>query len=346
MASIRIFLLTYRRPRLLARALASLRAQTFTDWICELHNDDPADDAPTQLVAAAADPRITLYPHARNWGPVASFNHAFACAGPEPFGALLEDDNAWEPGFLATALAALAAQPAAAVAWANLRLWRERTDGGWEDTGRTVWQAPANARPVLFHAPLPLQFSDALHSNGAMVFRANASRRALVPADTPFAVIEPARERLIEGGWLFLPQPLAIFGITCESARSRSRASWAQAQMLVAASHLLAHPEPEAEIARQWRRLRAESPSPLSLLFHLALAGVHRRTILRHAMAREWLRFALGALRHPHALAAALRFRRAHPGAWAAMSAGARARADEHRRSGRPPGVLERKILP
>ena len=54
MASLRIFLLTYRRPALLRRALASLLAQTFTDWTCELHNDAPDDDAPRAILAAAS----------------------------------------------------------------------------------------------------------------------------------------------------------------------------------------------------------------------------------------------------------------------------------------------------
>ena len=102
MAAIRVFLLTCRRPALLRRALDSLRAQTFADWICELHNDAPEDDFPRSLVSEIGDPRITLHHHARNWGPVAAFNHAYA-GGPEPFLAILEDDNWWEPAFLAEA---------------------------------------------------------------------------------------------------------------------------------------------------------------------------------------------------------------------------------------------------
>jgi len=46
MATIRVFVPTHRRARMLERALASLRAQTFRDWVCEVHNDAPDDDAP------------------------------------------------------------------------------------------------------------------------------------------------------------------------------------------------------------------------------------------------------------------------------------------------------------
>src|ERR1700739_258820 len=40
-AQVRVFVPTYRRPKLLPRALDSLLAQTFTEWECEVHNDDP-----------------------------------------------------------------------------------------------------------------------------------------------------------------------------------------------------------------------------------------------------------------------------------------------------------------
>ena len=43
MTAIRVYLLTCRRPELLRRALRSLVAQTFTDWVCEVHNDAPDD---------------------------------------------------------------------------------------------------------------------------------------------------------------------------------------------------------------------------------------------------------------------------------------------------------------
>lgn len=46
MAICRVYLCTYRRNNLLSRALNSLLAQTFKDWVCELHNDDPEDSFP------------------------------------------------------------------------------------------------------------------------------------------------------------------------------------------------------------------------------------------------------------------------------------------------------------
>ena len=330
MSALRVFLLTCRRPALLLRALASLRAQTFTDWVCELHNDAPEDDFPRRLVAETGDPRITLHHHEYNWGAVASFNHAYA-AGLEPYAAILEDDNTWDAAFLAATLSALAAQPAANVAWANLRLSQEQPDGTWCDTGRTIWEiAPGDDIPRLFHWPQPLQFSDALHSHGAMVFRAAPSRAALVPSDTPLAIIEPVRERLLSGGWLLLPQPLGNFALTLHTARSDDRTAWARAQLLVAASYLAARRPPDDEYAEIWRILRAQRPPSTPLLFHLALSGMRPFALLRHARPVDWLRFLTGAARHPLALCLVLRFRSAHPALWRTLRAAALARTREN----------------
>jgi len=328
MAAIRVFLLTCRRPHLLPRALASLRAQTFTDWTCELHNDAPEDDSPARLLAADPDPRIVLHQHAKNWGPVATFNHAFA-GGPEPFLALLEDDNAWDPDFLARARAALIAHPEAAVAWANLRLWQEEADGKWTDTGRAIWNVPPGAAPRLFHWPQPLQLSDALHSNGAMLCRTAASAAARVPPDTPFAIIEQVRERLLAGGWLLLPEVLGRFALTRATARSDNRADWAQSRLLIAASFLAAVDLDQAALAAVWTTLREQRPPSTPLLFQLALAGAGPRGLLRPARAGDWFRFLAGAVRHPRTLWKALRFREDHAELWTQLVAGARRRTAE-----------------
>lgn len=327
MSTVRVFVLTYRRPKLLRRALASLCAQTFTDWVCELHNDDPDDDSPRQLLAEIGDPRITLHQHTTNWGAIATFNHAFA-GGPEDFLSILEDDNWWEPDFLSTALSAMESNPDANVVWANLRLWREESDHTWTNTGRTIWTAHSHS-PRMFFWPQPLQCFDGLHSNGAMVVRAAASRRAPVPSATPLDIIEPMRERLLSGGWLLLPQPLGHFAQTLTTARGSNRVHWMQSQLLVAASYLTAVPWSAADFAALWRQLRAQSPTGTPLLFHLAFAGVRSGAILRHARVGEWLRFIAGVVRHPFNFIQSLRFRSVHATTWSVMLTGAKARSAE-----------------
>lgn len=333
MATIRVFLVTYKRPTLLRRALASLRAQTFTDWVCELHNDAPDDDAPRQIVEELGDVRITYHGHRENWGPVATFNHVFAGAS-EPFASMLEDDNWWEPRFLETALAALTAQPAADIAWANMKLWREEANGGWTDTGGTIWPIAADATPRLLQWPQLLQAFDALHSNGAMLVRARAFGRSVLPARVPFVHIEAMRERTFPGGLLLLTEPLANFALTRTTARGHDRVGWTQSQLLVAGSFFKNVPVTPAALDRLWRQRRALRPRSTNILFLLAFAGVGPRGLLLHARGRDWLWFLLNFVRHPRTHLRALRFRSTWPEAWEFLTRQTAARTAEARQRG------------
>ncbi len=345
MAVVRVFVLTCRRPALLRRALDSLRAQTFTDWVCELHNDAPEDDSPRHLLEENPDPRITLHHHARNWGAVASFNHAYA-GGPEPFLAILEDDNWWEPGFLARAHTVLSAHPEANVAWANMRVWAENADKSWSDTGRTIWQTTAgDERPRLFRWPVPLQCFDALHSHGAMLCRTEASRAALVPGDTPLDIIEPVRERLLGGDWILLPEPLANFALTLRTARVVDRARWARSQLLVAATYLEAVRPGRTELAELFAALREQRPPATNLFFQLALSAPRFLPLLGHARFLDWLRFLKGALRRPLVLLRALRYRSAYPELGDRMLASARLHSRDPAPASRTSLSLLRKEL-
>jgi hypothetical protein len=327
MPRIRVFLCTYRRPRLLRRALAGLLAQTFTDWTCELHNDAPDDDTPRAILdeLAPADPRFSYVAHEKNWGAVATFNHAYS-GGPEPFASLLEDDNWWEPTFLASALRALEHNPAASLVWANMKLWQEKSDGTWIDTGSTIWAQPNKSdEPVItFHPPELLQAFDALHSNGAMVFRPHTFRPKQVSPALPFSIIEPARERAATGPLLLLTAPLAHFACTLATARDDDPARWLQAKLLVAASFFQNVSVPLAAYAAMWTQRRAQRPRDTGIFFCLALA-LRDPSLLRPAQWGDWIHFLLSAARHPLRLARGLSFRRDQPEAWAWFVAQTRA---------------------
>jgi hypothetical protein len=322
MARLRVFLLTYRRPHLLRRALGSLLGQTMTDWICELHNDAPGDDSPRAILneLAPLDPRIEYRPHDHNWGAVATFNHAFA-GGPEPYASILEDDNWWEPRFLKRSLAALEFYPSAALAWANMRLWQEKPDGHWTDTERDIWRWPPGLAPRCFAQPVALQSVDALHSNGAMVYRAQLSARALVPPQTPFDIIEPVRERLLPGSLVFVPEVLANFAVGHTTARSAEPAAWLQSQLLVAASFFARarlSPDTAAALWHQRRSLRPRSTDSL-LLAGLCCAAPW--SLLRCSRPGDRLHFLLRAVRHFNVLRRGLRFRQDHAELWQTLQA-------------------------
>lgn len=324
MALVRVFVLTYRRPELLRRALASLRAQTLTDWVCELHNDDPADPAPARLVRELDDPRISCVTHEANWGAVRTFRRAYQ-GGPEPFAAVLEDDNWWDPELLARLHAALAAAPDCALAWANMRFCEEQADGSWRDTGRCIWPPRPPGSIHRFDGLQLLQAFDALHSHGAMLFRPDPA--AIPPAETPLAIIEPVRERAISGPLLLLAEPLATFAITRGTSRSVDRSHWLASQLLVATSFFGCVPLDATAIARLWRRAREDRPPWTGLLLLAGIAGAAPRGFFRPARAADWARLAAHVCRRPGVHLRALRFRRRFPAVWAFLAAATPRRA-------------------
>jgi len=333
MASIRVYLLTCRRPRLLRRSLGSLLAQSRSDWVCEMHSDAPEDDAPCRVLdeMAPGDARFTYHRHDPAWGAVGSFNHSFR-GGPEPFITILEDDNWWEPALLDTLHFALAGQPSAALAWANMRIWRENEDASWTDTGSTVW--PTGTALRRFDWPVLIQAFDALHSNGAMLFRRPDRAPATVPPDTPFAIIEAVRERALRGSLVLVPQVLANYALTRRTARSGERLLSVEGELLLAASFLEEVPLTPAAWDQLVGFCRRASPRRTSLLILLALTGVRRREILSRISATDALRFACSLAGNPFTNLRALGFRRSHLELWAWLRAGTAALTSDARRTG------------
>jgi glycosyltransferase involved in cell wall biosynthesis len=320
MAAVRVFLFTYRRPSLLRRALQSLLGQTFTDWICELHNDDPTDPEPRAVLTelAGQDARFIYCAHETNLGPIRTFNLAFA-GGPEPFAAILEDDNWWEPEMLATLLRVLARRTDASLAWANMRIWDEHADGSWRDTGRNVWHRSAGApESVVFHPPELLQAVDALHSQGAMVFRPSLFRSPHVLESTPLSLIEPLRERDAIGPLILVTTPLANFARTLRTARDRDSIRWLQAKLLLAASFFHSIQVRSPDLVRLWKHRRALVPRDTDFLFNVALSLGHP-ALVQAARLADWWHLALHSLAHPPRVLRGLRFRSDHPELWSLL---------------------------
>lgn len=328
MAICRVYLLTYRRHALLPRALASLLNQTFTDWVCELHNDDPDDRFPQELVKQMDDPRITVINHSENWGATRSFNHVFQPTA-EPFISLLEDDNWWEPTFLETMIAALKQHSDVQVAWANMQLWQEQVDGSWHDTGRAIWPRQDTNLPEQLNWGQPQQMVGALHSNGAMMLRSPQSHRYCIPDHTPFEAMEAVRERTFSFPILFVPQVLANFAMTRTSSRSNRHATWAQMQTLLTASFLKHRPMTQKERQNVWQVARSKPIRPTTTFFFAALSCPHCRSLLRYAAIADWWFFALFCLKHPLVAIQALRAIAAYPELWRFLDHHTASRATE-----------------
>jgi len=258
-ATVRVFVPTYRRHKLFSRALDSLLAQTHTRWICEVHNDDPTDTFPAELVKRLGDPRIELHTHERNLGATQTFNLFFRPTR-EAFYSLLEDDNWWEPEFLTIMVSEMESNPSVSMGWCNQKIWEELPDGSWRDTHQLVTPSETDARSRLVRFGEWRQMLGAIHSNGSMLMRSRADKSYETPVNWPFALIEPFRERMVQFPLLYVPRPLAVFSLTLKTARTETRTEWVEGLTILAATFLshahydekhLAEVEPNANAKRR-----------------------------------------------------------------------------------------------
>jgi glycosyltransferase involved in cell wall biosynthesis len=108
-APVVIAMATYNpQPALLARQVASLQAQTYTDWQCLVRDDGSAPASFTALRRICAeDRRFIVVRDVRNRGFYGNFEHCLANI-PESveFVALCDQDDRWHPDKLARSLAA------------------------------------------------------------------------------------------------------------------------------------------------------------------------------------------------------------------------------------------------
>jgi hypothetical protein len=312
-ATVRVYLPTYRRPHLLGRALASLRAQTFTDWVCEVHNDNPGDPAPARLVRELADARLQLVEHPTNLGGTGTFNLFFHPTA-EPFYSLLEDDNWWEPDFLATMLETARSHPDVIVFWANMRIAEELSDGSCRDTGRTIWPETGGATQRFKWAD-PRQAAGAVHSNGAALFRSRPGDDFRIPA-VPFAIVEAVRERIFPHPLLLVRRPLATFTQTRHTERSRDPAEWAEVQAMLIATFFRDCPWSDARLAEIWDEARRQLPPATTPLLLATLADPSVKWIRGPARARDWWIVWRGFLRRPGLYFRLRESRRVHAAWW------------------------------
>ena len=104
-----VVLPTYQRPAYLARAIATVQAQTLTDWeLIVVDDNDPAHPerqrTQDQLLAHLHDRRIRTVLHASNGGAAAARNTGIRAA-QGTWIAFLDDDDEWHPTKLERQLA-------------------------------------------------------------------------------------------------------------------------------------------------------------------------------------------------------------------------------------------------
>jgi glycosyltransferase involved in cell wall biosynthesis len=320
-ASVRIYVVTYRRPHLLERALRSLLAQTHTAWLAEVLNDDPSDASVPKLINGLSDPRIRLSLAARHRGGTGNFNHAFRSV-VEPYASILEDDNWWEPSFLEIMLGALEPRKSIVMALANDILWQEQPDGSWINTGKTIWPA-TNGVEAFDCRPLD-KCGSAKLCNSAMLFRTAGAETFQTPESIPIDVTEHFRERVVPHPVLLVRNPLVNYGNTLVSHRSKGRKMWAQYQILLIGSvfKLAQESERSSLASALWRDARSIRPLLRNALLATGCFIPEARNLWRKGTRFEKLLYIRSCARRPNSIIHGRNAIRDHEAAWKFLQAG------------------------
>jgi hypothetical protein len=281
--------------------LRSLIGQSFRDWVCEVHNDDPTDPVPGRIVAEAGDSRVTMAHHPSNLGPTKVFNIMYRSCALERYVSLLEDDNWWGSKFLEVMVREMDRRPTVEVGWSNMRLWQETGDGEWQDTGTNFWSVTTGeSEPILIGWPHPVYLDcKFLHSQGAMLVRNERLEELMVPDDVPCNYVEPMRERKFRFPIMLLPEPLANFALTIATARESNRLRWKQYQALLLTSYLRYVRLSPDECRRLWADARSAFRPNTYGFITAGLIDGRCRYILRYSRLIDWLRYAKGFIRRP-----------------------------------------------
>jgi glycosyltransferase involved in cell wall biosynthesis len=187
---IAICLATYNPDsKLLARQLDSLRAQTLPDFTCIIHDDGSRLDRWAALEDLAhRDTRFRVFRSERNRGFYRNFEAALALVpSTTPYVALCDQDDFWYPDKLATTIAALDADPAAQLAYCDMRVVDR--DGGV--LAPSYWQRRRNNYRHL----------DTLFYANTVTGAASVLRGALLDAALPFP---PEQGPTFHDHWLAL----------------------------------------------------------------------------------------------------------------------------------------------
>ncbi len=105
---------TFRRPKLLRRAITSVLRQTYSHFqVCVYDNASGDETASVVQELAAADPRVLYHCHEQNIGGMANYRYGFEHV-ETPFFCTLGDDDALLPNFFEMALEGFERHPEAA----------------------------------------------------------------------------------------------------------------------------------------------------------------------------------------------------------------------------------------
>lgn len=138
-ARVAVVVRTKDRPQFLGRALANIYQQTFTDYHVVVVND-AGDPEPVDAVLAQAPAgiqrRTTVLHRSTSTGMEAAANAGLLAADSE-FCCIHDDDDLWEPEFLARTVGFLDAHPETEMVVVRIQIrFEEEVEGTFVETGR------------------------------------------------------------------------------------------------------------------------------------------------------------------------------------------------------------------
>ncbi|GCL44096.1 glycosyltransferase family 2 protein [Dolichospermum planctonicum] len=296
--SVKIHVVTYRRPHLLVRALKSLINQTYQGWIAEVINDDPLDDKVIELINSLNDPRIFLSSPSIHRGGTENFNYAFRSSATT-YACLLEDDNWYEENFLEYMIFAMNKFPHIDIACANEKIWKEQKEGDWIDTGVTIWQNDDEFD--LFKYDILDKCGSAKICNSSMFWKTKNSSKWQTPKSIPIDVTEHFRERVIPHPILLVHKPLVNYAETINSYRYTVNSKWGSYQaLLIGSAFVLAPISERNQLANSlWKRALTTQKYLYTSLLFTGMLFPEAILLWRYAPLNLKLRFILTLIRRP-----------------------------------------------
>jgi glycosyltransferase involved in cell wall biosynthesis len=112
----------YRRPELIPEAIESVCAQTYTNWRLVVSENGPGGGEVEAAVRPyTGDPRVHYVATGRNLGAAANWTRLIQ-TGRAPYVTIIQDDDVWEPDFVARRVAFLERNPSCGFVFSGERM--------------------------------------------------------------------------------------------------------------------------------------------------------------------------------------------------------------------------------
>ncbi len=280
--AVSVIIATYNYGSYLRQAVASVQAQTFTDWECLIVDDASTDSTPEIAAAlAAGDARVRYHRNQANLGEAKSRNLGNAMAAGK-FLAPLDADDWWHPAKLERQLAATHHDPAVMLSF-TAALLMPAAEPPCQPGYFAAWAADLDRN---------LRRENCIYHSSVLVRRSAVVAVGGYDETLPYAVDWDLWLRILTmfgpPGFRLLDEPLLYYRLHAESLSRRWEVA-IRGTRAVAIRHLLGGGWAWRNPRAAWRALDEELMREI-----VALAGAGQR---RRAARTGWLWLGLNPLR-------------------------------------------------